>query len=102
MRLRYLRARPQICQMAKPVATIVFSGGCFWGIEGVFEHVKGVKEAVSGYAGGSKMTAHYEIVSGGGTGHAESVKVTHDPSQGFLRQIVAGVFFSGARSHLGN
>jgi peptide-methionine (S)-S-oxide reductase len=79
----------------KPEATIVFSGGCFWGIEGVFEHVKGVKEAVSGYAGGNKMTAHYEIVSTGRTGHAESVKVTYDPSQVTFGKLLQ-VFFSVA------
>jgi|SRR5579864_105241 len=76
-------------------ATAVFAGGCFWGVEGVFEHVKGVKDAVSGFAGGSKITAHYEIVSTGTTGHAESVRVTYDPSQityGKLLQI----FFSVA------
>ena len=74
-------------------ATAVFAGGCFWGIEGVFENVKGVKEAVSGFAGGSRLTAQYDIVSTGMTGHAESVKITYDPSQityGKLLQI----FFS--------
>ncbi|HTH94140.1 MAG TPA: peptide-methionine (S)-S-oxide reductase MsrA [Rhodocyclaceae bacterium] len=73
----------------------VFAGGCFWGIQGVFQHVKGVKNAVSGYAGGAADTAHYEIVSGGNTGHAESVEVTFDPTQisyGKLLQI----FFSVA------
>jgi peptide-methionine (S)-S-oxide reductase len=79
----------------KPVATIVFAGGCFWGIEGVFEHVKGVKDAVSGYAGGNKITAHYEIVSTGRTGHAESVKVTYDPSQVTFGKLLQ-VFFSVA------
>src|SRR5438874_690163 len=63
------------------VQTAVFAGGCFWGIEAVFEHVKGVIDAVSGYAGGSAQTADYETVSSGSTGHAESVKVTFDPSQ---------------------
>jgi peptide-methionine (S)-S-oxide reductase len=58
----------------------VFSGGCFWGIEGIFDHVKGVIRADSGYAGGSKATASYDTVSGGTTGHAESVRVTYDPS----------------------
>jgi peptide-methionine (S)-S-oxide reductase len=80
---------------SKPSATIVFAGGCFWGVEGVFEHVKGVKEAVSGYAGGNKMTAHYEIVSTGRTGHAESVKVTYDPSQVSFGKLLQ-VFFSVA------
>src|SRR6185295_1971181 len=68
----------------------VFAGGCFWGIEAVFEHMKGVKSATSGYAGGTAATAHYQIVSGGATGHAESVQVVYDPSQisyGRLLQI---------------
>jgi len=67
---------------AKPAATevAVFSGGCFWGVQGVFQHVKGVRQAVSGYAGGSKLTADYETVSTGRTGHAESVQVSFDPS----------------------
>ncbi len=74
-------------------ATTVLAGGCFWGVQGVFQHVKGVTSAVSGYAGGEKRTAVYEIVSMGGTGHAESVQVTFDPRQvsyGHLLQI----FFS--------
>lgn len=71
----------------------VFAGGCFWGVEGVFEHVKGVKSAVAGYAGGAKDTAHYEIVSTGRTGHAESVKVTYDPSQITYGQLLK-VYFS--------
>src|SRR5580765_5839746 len=76
-------------------ATIVLAGGCFWGIQGVFQHVKGVTNAVSGYAGGEKKTAGYEAVSTGRTGHAESVSVTYDPRQisyGRLLQI----FFSVA------
>ena len=60
--------------------TAVFAGGCFWGVEAVFEKLNGVSEAVSGYAGGSKATAHYEVVGTGTTGHAESVRVTYDPS----------------------
>jgi peptide-methionine (S)-S-oxide reductase len=76
-------------------ATAVLAGGCFWGVEAVFDKVKGVSDAVSGYAGGQKSTAHYEIVSTGRTGHAESVEITYDPSQisyGRLLQI----FFSVA------
>ena len=61
--------------------TAVLSGGCFWGVQGVFEHVKGVSRAVSGYAGGSAETAQYETVSTGQTGHAESVQITYDPKQ---------------------
>ena len=74
--------------------TAVFAGGCFWGVQGVFQHVKGVQSAVSGYAGGAKSTASYEVVSTGGTGHAESVKVTYDPakvSYGKLLQIYFSV-----------
>jgi peptide-methionine (S)-S-oxide reductase len=70
--------------------TVVFAGGCFWGIQAVFDATKGVSSAVSGYSGGSKSNAHYEIVSSGTTGHAESVQVTFDPSQvsfGHLLQI---------------
>ncbi|CAI8788790.1 peptide-methionine (S)-S-oxide reductase MsrA [Pseudomonas sp. IT-P218] len=74
--------------------TAVFAGGCFWGVQGVFQHVKGVKNAVSGYAGGAANTAQYDRVSGGDTGHAESVEVTFDPSQvsyGTLLQIYFSV-----------
>ena len=59
--------------------TAIFAGGCFWGVEGVFSHVKGVKSAVSGYHGGTKASADYKSVSGGRTEHAEAVKVTYDP-----------------------
>ncbi len=75
--------------------TIVLAGGCFWGVQGVFQHVKGVANAVSGYAGGAKSTAEYETVSTGETGHAESVRVTYDPSQITLGQILR-VYFSVA------
>ncbi|MFJ2684556.1 peptide-methionine (S)-S-oxide reductase MsrA [Pseudomonas sp. NPDC087342] len=74
--------------------TAVFAGGCFWGVQGVFQHVKGVKKAVSGYAGGAANTAEYEKVSEGDTGHAESVEVTFDPTQvtyGTLLQIYFSV-----------
>ena len=73
--------------------TIVLAGGCFWGVQGVFQHVKGVTDAVSGYDGGAKNTAEYETVSTGTTGHAESVRVTYDPSQITLGQILR-VYFS--------
>ena len=72
----------------------VLAGGCFWGVQGVFQHVKGVTSAVSGYSGGEKSTAEYETVSTGATGHAESVKVTFDPRQvsyGRLLQIYFAV-----------
>ena len=75
--------------------TIVLSGGCFWGIQAVFEHVKGVTSATSGYAGGSAQSADYETVSSGDTGHAESVKVVYDPSKITLGQLLR-VFFSVA------
>jgi peptide-methionine (S)-S-oxide reductase len=75
--------------------TAVLAGGCFWGVQGVFQHVQGVRRAVSGYAGGAAGTAHYDRVGNGDTGHAESVEITFDPSQvtyGTLLQI----FFSVA------
>src|SRR3954470_6046416 len=75
--------------------TAVFAGGCFWGVQAVFQHTKGVLNAVSGYSGGDKQTAKYEMVGSGRTGHAESVQVTYDPKQisyGKLLQI----FFSVA------
>ncbi len=74
--------------------TAVFAGGCFWGVQGVFQHVKGVQDAVSGYAGGAAGTAQYERVSNGNTGHAEAVEVTFDPTQvsyGTLLQIYFSV-----------
>ena len=80
---------------AKGQETVVLAGGCFWGVEAVFERLKGVSEAVSGYAGGSKSTAHYEIVSSGATGHAESVKVTYDPAQ-IPFGVLLKVYFSVA------
>jgi len=61
--------------------TAIFAGGCFWGVQGVFQHVKGVKSAVSGFTGGGGDTAHYDRVSDGNTGHAESVRVVFDPNQ---------------------
>ena len=66
---------------ASSQATAVLAGGCFWGVEAVFEHVKGVTDAVSGYSGGRAGSASYELVESGSTGHAESVQVTFDPSQ---------------------
>ncbi|MGH8179476.1 MAG: peptide-methionine (S)-S-oxide reductase MsrA [Steroidobacteraceae bacterium] len=74
--------------------TAVFAGGCFWGVQGVFEHVRGVRQAVAGYSGGAADTAQYETVSRGDTGHAESVRVTFDPAQvsyGRLLQIYFSV-----------
>lgn len=77
--------------------TVVFSGGCFWGVQAVFQHVKGVLGAVSGYAGGDAKTAEYETVSEGRTGHAESVRVVFDPSQVTYGQLLH-VFFSVAHN----
>jgi peptide-methionine (S)-S-oxide reductase len=79
---------------AKAPQTAVFAGGCFWGVEAVFRHVKGVTRAVSGYAGGAKK-ADYEEVSTGTTGHAESVEVTYDPAQVSYGELLR-VFFSVA------
>ena len=75
--------------------TIVFAGGCFWGIQAVFEHVRGVKSAVSGYAGGTAVSPSYEEVSSGTTGHAESVQVVFDPAHVSLGKLLE-VFFSVA------
>jgi peptide-methionine (S)-S-oxide reductase len=75
--------------------TMVLSGGCFWGIQAVFEHVKGVSSVTAGYSGGSAQTAQYEIVSTGNTGHAESVRVVYDPAQISYGQLLK-VFFSVA------
>jgi peptide-methionine (S)-S-oxide reductase len=77
--------------------TAVFAGGCFWGVEAVFEHLEGVTKAVSGFSGGAKTTAHYEIVSTGRTGHAESVQVTFNPKQITYGQLLT-VFFSVAHN----
>ena len=75
--------------------TVVLAGGCFWGVQGVFAHVKGVTKAVSGYCGGAANTAQYETVGTGTTGHAESVRVTFDPNQISLGQILQ-IYFSVA------
>ena len=78
-------------------ATAVFAGGCFWGVQGVFQHVKGVTGAVSGYAGGAAETATYERTSSGTTGHAESVQVTYDPSIVSYGQLLQ-IYFSVAHN----
>ena len=80
---------------SKGEQTAVVAGGCFWGIQAVFQHVKGVINATSGYSGGAANTAEYELVSTGETGHAESVKITYDPSQITYGQLLR-VFFSVA------
>jgi len=80
---------------AQKTETAVFAGGCFWGVDAVFKHVKGVTRVVSGYAGGAAGTADYEQVSSGSTGHAESVEVTFDPSQVTYEQLLQ-IFFTVA------
>src|SRR4051812_20326480 len=80
---------------AKGPQTAVFAGGCFWGVEAVFRHVKGVSAAVSGYAGGTVKNPTYEMVSSGRTGHAEAVHVTYDPAQVSYGQLLR-VFMSVA------
>lgn len=80
---------------AKGEQTAVLAGGCFWGVEAVFEHVKGVSRAESGYSGGSASTAKYQLVGSGATGHAEAVRVTYDPSQITYGQLLK-VFFAVA------
>jgi peptide-methionine (S)-S-oxide reductase len=81
----------------KPAApateTAIFAGGCFWGVQGVYEHVRGVTQALSGYTGGGAATAHYDDVSTGDTGHAESVRITYDPTQVTYGQLLQ-IFFS--------
>jgi peptide-methionine (S)-S-oxide reductase len=76
-------------------STIVLAGGCFWGVQGVFQHTTGVISAVSGYAGGDRATAQYERVSTGTTGHAEAVQITYDPRQITYGQILQ-IFFAVA------
>ncbi|GJE17161.1 peptide-methionine (S)-S-oxide reductase MsrA [Methylobacterium marchantiae] len=75
--------------------TAVFAGGCFWGVQGVFQHVRGVTEALSGYAGGSRDTASYQAVGSGRTGHAEAVRITYDPSLIRYDELLT-IFFSVA------
>ena len=78
-----------------PLQTAVVAGGCFWGVQAVFQHLRGVRQALSGYAGGDKATAEYEVVSSGRTGHAESVQITYDPALVSYGEILQ-VFFSVA------
>lgn len=89
-----LAPAPQVDETAKPGAqTAIFAGGCFWGVQGVYQHVDGVASATSGYIGGKGKNPAYQMVSSGATGHAEAVKITYDPAQvsyGDLLQI----FFS--------
>ena len=82
---------------AATLQTAVFAGGCFWGVEAVFEHVKGVKSVVSGYVGGTVVNPDYETVTSGRTGHAEAVKVTFDPAVVSYETLLA-VFFTVAHN----
>ena len=82
---------------AGPLQTAVLAGGCFWGVQAVYQHVRGVRNAVSGYSGGEKSTAEYETVSGGNTGHAESVAVTYDPKEITYGEILQ-IYFSVAHN----
>lgn len=86
-------AATRVAKEAKGLKTAVFAGGCFWGVEGVFSHVKGVKSAVSGFHGGTKASAKYDIVTSGITDHAESVKITYDPAVVRYDQLLR-IFFS--------
>jgi peptide-methionine (S)-S-oxide reductase len=76
-----------------PVQTAVLAGGCFWGVQGVYQHVRGVQKVLSGYSGGAKATAEYEVVSRGGTGHAESVEIRFDPKELSYGEILQ-IYFS--------
>jgi peptide-methionine (S)-S-oxide reductase len=82
-------------QTATGMQSLVVAGGCFWGVQAVFQHVKGVEKAISGYAGGDAKSADYETVSTGRTGHAEAVQITYDPKQVSLGQLLK-IFFSVA------
>ena len=88
-------AGPSDVSATRGKATAVLAGGCFWGVDAVFKHVKGVEKVVSGYSGGDAATAEYETVSSGSTGHAESVKITYDPSQVRFSELLR-IFFSVA------
>jgi len=83
----------RIAKEGKGLKTAIFAGGCFWGVEGVFSHVKGVTSAVSGFHGGTAATAKYDTIVSGGTAHAESVKITYDPSVVRYDQLLR-IFFS--------
>ena len=82
-------------QPSEGIQTAVIAGGCFWGVQGVFQHTSGVVNAVSGYAGGSKASANYTMVSSGGTGHAEAVEIKYDPKKISYGKILQ-IFFSVA------
>lgn len=86
---------PRVDDAARGLQTAVFAGGCFWGVEAVFEHVRGVRNVVSGYAGGTQAQANYDAVGSGGTGHSEAVRITYDPAQVSYGRLLQ-IFFSVA------
>lgn len=86
-------AATRVAKEKPGLKTAIFAGGCFWGVEGVFSHVKGVTSAVSGFHGGSAATAQYDTITAGGTAHAESVKITYDPAVVRYDQLLR-IFFS--------
>jgi len=86
-------AATRVAKEAKGLKTAIFAGGCFWGVEGVFSHVKGVKSAVSGFHGGNAASAKYDIITSGLTDHAESVKITYDPAVVRYDELLR-IFFS--------
>src|SRR5450432_1717455 len=86
---------PKASAPATGTATVVLAGGCFWGMQGIYEHMKGVTNTVVGYAGGTKETAHYDMVSERNTGHAEAIKITWDPAKISLGELLK-VYFSAA------
>jgi peptide-methionine (S)-S-oxide reductase len=86
-------AATRVAKEGSGLKTAIFAGGCFWGVEGVFSHVKGVKSAVSGYHGGNAASAKYDAIGTGTTGHAESVKITYDPAVVRYDQLLR-IFFS--------
>jgi peptide-methionine (S)-S-oxide reductase len=88
------KAAESVSQSVATHRTAVFAGGCFWGVDAVFKHVKGVSRVVSGYAGGGPSTAEYEVVSTGTTGHAESVQVTYDPSEVSYGDLLKVFFYA--------
>src|ERR1700738_3083384 len=93
--LALLAAALSPAQAAPKLEKAVLAGGCFWGVEAVFEQLRGVSNVVAGFSGGSKLTAHYEVVSTGMTGHAEAVEITYDPAQISYRQLL-DVYFAVA------
>jgi peptide-methionine (S)-S-oxide reductase len=86
---------PKVTTPAAGTATAVLAGGCYWGMQGIFEHMKGVTNTVVGFSGGKKETAVYEIVESGNTGHAESIKITYDPAKVTYGELLK-VYFSAA------